>query len=593
MRTKSHISAVALAAALITTPQISMAQDLSVDLGGVGVDADVSIGGDSLVDVDAGAEVGGESGLGVDAGVSVGGSEPEDGLVDANLGVDSGGSENDGNLVDVDASVGSGSGSIGNGDADLVDVDLGIGSGSSGAGDTGPNGGTLIDLDANIGATGGGDVPATGPSGGNTLITGDIRIGSIGDDDARADALLGLIASPKLADIDLDATIDDTRVSIVVVAELLGAEAMANIEAAIQSSGDGRSELIDALSNSVELASILGKEGIDLSDVLAVQIVENGATEVIVLDRTVTVALGGDESDLANLGIGDTAELDVDLLSDEELAAVDLDLLPDDQRAEVQLRLLSDGHDLADMPVDDLANIDLDLLSDDQLASLDLDVLPETLRTPIQLRLLGDEGNLADLSVGDLAELDVGLAPGGGDSDDGDTGGGGDGNGNGGGNGDGDGGDNDGGAGEGGGGGTGTGGEDNGGANGGANGNAGGGSDDAADTVTDTAASSSAQAEGRFGIASLGCGIGVLALANGRDATPQAIVSAESLELVRIDGCERSLVDAEIDSIRSAIDTNAAISNVLEQASIPLDQVIGATIQGGTLTLFIDPSDVM
>ena len=85
----------------------------------------------------------------------------------------------------------------------------------------------------------------------------------------------------------------------------------------------------------------------------------------------------------------------------------------------------------------------------------------------------------------------------------------------------------------------------------------------------------------------------MLALANGRDATPQAIVSAESLELVRIDGCERSLIDAEIDSIRSAIDTNAAISNVLEQASIPLDQVIGATIQGGTLTLFIDPSDVM
>ena len=108
MRTKSLISSVALAAALITTPQMAMAQGLSVDLGGVGVDADVSIGGDSLVDVDAGAEVGGESGLGVDAGVSVGGSEPEDGLVDANLGVDAGGSESDGNLVDLNASVGSG-----------------------------------------------------------------------------------------------------------------------------------------------------------------------------------------------------------------------------------------------------------------------------------------------------------------------------------------------------------------------------------------------------------------------------------------------------------------------------------------------------
>ncbi len=93
-----------------------------------------------------------------------------------------------------------------------------------------------------------------------------------------------------------------------------------------------------------------------------------------------------------------------------------------------------------------------------------------------------------------------------------------------------------------------------------------------------------------FGIATLDCNIGVLALANGLYATPGAIAGADSLELVRIDGCERSLVDTEISTIRSAIAVNPAISGALDDASIPLDHVIGATIQGGTLTLFIEPA---
>jgi len=81
----------------------------------------------------------------------------------------------------------------------------------------------------------------------------------------------------------------------------------------------------------------------------------------------------------------------------------------------------------------------------------------------------------------------------------------------------------------------------------------------------------------------------VLALAQGSPATTATIASAKSLELVRIEGCERNLIDPQVGTLHSAIETNPAISAVLDGADIPLDQVIGATIQAGTLTLFIDP----
>ena len=91
-----------------------------------------------------------------------------------------------------------------------------------------------------------------------------------------------------------------------------------------------------------------------------------------------------------------------------------------------------------------------------------------------------------------------------------------------------------------------------------------------------------------FSIAALTCETGILAMANGAEASPQAIAAADSLELVRVEGCERSLVDADIAAIHSAIEANRAISSTLEGAGIPLDQVIGATVQDDTVTLFLD-----
>lgn len=595
MRTKTYISAVALAAALMT-PQLTLAQSLSVDVGGIdadvslggdsGLDADVSVGGDS--GVDAGVSLGGDTGLDADVGVGGGGG------VDA--GVSVGGSDS-GNLVDANVGVGSGSG----GGDSLVGVDVGIGSGTGG---TGPNGGALIDLNANVldGAAvdadvellGGGTAPATGAAGGSNLITGDVRIGALGTRGARTDGLLELIASPNLADIDLDAAIDDTRVSITSAADLLGSDGLADIQAAVGTGGAGRTELLDALSGSSELVSILGAQGIALEDVLAVQIAENGATEVIVLERTIAVALGGDNGDLANVGVADAAEIDIDLLSDEELAEIDLGLLPDEQRTTAQLRLLRSEGNLADLSVDQLANIDLDLLSDEELASLELNALPEELRTPIQLRLLAnDGGNIADLSVGELANLSVSTQSGGdASSGDGDTGGSDTGNSD----------SNDGATDSDGGTGNTDTGDSTGGSNQGGTASASEGEDasDSASTGTATSANAgdaqvadastvpvAAQAGATPGIAVLSCDIGVLALAKGEPATPAAISGAQSLELARIGGCEGNLADAQIDTIRSSVDANPAISSVLDGASIPLDQVIGATVQAGTLTLFI------
>src|SRR5690606_34492319 len=198
----------------------------------------------------------------------------------------------------------------------LVDVDLGLaGEGSSSS--IGPNGGTLIDLGGSLV-----DAEVTlldGSSGGNNLVNGDIRIAAL-DRTARADAMLGLIEDPGLADIDLDASIDDTRVSIVAAADLFDTASLADIELAVKTGGEGRTPLLDALSASVELSAILESEGIDLSDVLAVQIAENGAAEVIVLDGPVQLAALGDNGNLADLTADDLADLDIDLLSDEELA---------------------------------------------------------------------------------------------------------------------------------------------------------------------------------------------------------------------------------------------------------------------------------
>ncbi len=567
MHMKSHISAVALSAALLTAPHLALAQGL--DLG-------VNVGGDSGINVDAGVDV--ENGLDIGADVGIG--ESNDNVVDLDIGGTSDGGSDSSNS--------------------LVDVDLGVGGGSSGSG-AGPNGGTLIDLggdllDADVNLL-------NGSSGGsNNLVNGDIRIAAL-DGTARADAMLELIENPNLADIDLDASVDDRAVSIVSAADLFDEAALADIELAVNAGGEGRTELLDALSASVELGTILESEGVDLSDVLAVQVAENGATEVIVLDRPVEVAALGDDGDLADATVEDLAELDVDLLSDEELAEIDLALLPEDARSRAVVRLLesSETPQPGALPQGELVTIDLGAITDDTaIADVDAalttgeDDLPE-LTADIDLLDRLDEAGIAPEAVAALrigadddllVFVDSGVddtltaSIGAGDADDG----------------------------------TGTGGSADDGSDGGSSdegdtgtdasagnddGNGAGGGSDAgtggSGTSTGVAAAGSVvgtlpatRVGAGFSIAALSCETGILAMANGSDASPQAIASADSLELVRVEGCERSLVDAEIGVIHDAIDANPAISSTLEGAGIPLDQVIGATVQGDTVTLFLD-----
>jgi hypothetical protein len=556
MHMNSHISAAALAAALLTTPQLGLAQGL--DLG-------VNIGGDSGINVDAGVDL--DNGLDIGADVGIGDSSN--------------------NVVDLDAGVG-GDATDSDSSSSLVDVDLGLGGNTSSA-TTGPNGGALIDLNGNLLDA---DVTLLDrSSGGSTLVNGDIRLAALGQT-ARGDAILGLIEDPNLADIDLDTSIDDTRVAIVAAADLFDADTLADIELAVNAGGEGRTQLLEALSASVELSAILGSEGIDLSDVLAVQVAENGATEVFVLGGPVQVAALGADGNLADLTVAELAVLDIDLLSDDELAEIDLALLPEDARARAIVRLLEDRDppQPGTLPDGDLVTIDLGALTDDaalaevdaalttggdNLAELTADIAllerldavgiaPEAVAA---LRIGTDDDLLVFVEAGldDTLTASIGV-----------------------------------------GGGTGTG--DDGGLDDGAPGGDPGtdpdlGDDDGIGTDPGNTAGSGSDGSSSgaivgtlpatsvgagFAIAALTCETGILALANGTNASPPTIAAADRLELVRIEGCERSLVDADIAAIHGAIDANPAISSALDGAGIPLDQVIGATVQGDVLTLFLD-----
>ena len=427
--------------------------------------------------------------------------------------------------VGVSADVSSGvSASVSTGSSSGVSADVDIG--RAGTGSSGPNGGQLIDLKA-LGGSATREASAAG-SGDGSLVTGDVRIAALGDSAARAQAMLALMDDPHLAELDLDAAIDDRQVAILAAADLLSPDALAEVRAASTTSSAGRDQLQAALAGSVELSAILDAQGVDPADVLAVQIADTGATEVIVLDGTARLAALGSDGNLADLTVDQLAGADVDLLSEDELAEANVALLDQAPQPTARLRVLS--NDNADDGTIDLAD-----LSVAQLADADVDLL---LATP------GDTG--ADTGTGGSG------GDGGNGSQDGDDDGAGSGDG-----------------------GTGT-----------------GTTDDTAglDTPAGTPIGQlPATAVGAsFGVAALGCNVGVLALANGLDASPQAIASADSLELVRIDGCERSLVDADIAEVRGAIAANPAIAQVLDAAAIPVDGVIGATIQADTLTLFIE-----
>jgi hypothetical protein len=342
---------------------------VGVDVGGDdGINADVGLGGDSAVDV--GVDVGGDDGLGVDAevggdavagvGVEAGDSEVVSGTV---LGGDS---SPGGNVLDADVNVIPGT-------PVNADVNLGSRSGSN----AGTGGGALVEADVQVGSQ-----PATTPVDRTETVTGVTRLLALGSPTARAEALLERIADPGLAEIDLDASIDDRRIALVRVDEVLSEDALAEIEVAIGDNPEGRADLLAVLEDSAVLSSVLNREGVALEDVLAVEIGADGLTEVLV--RSAPEALVADV-DAAGLDV-----VDAQLGTDAGGLDADIAILPGAEGA---------GEGGAGRP--DLAELDIDLLSEEELAELDLTLLPrEEQRVAAVLRILGSESEPAGTDTG-------------------------------------------------------------------------------------------------------------------------------------------------------------------------------------------------
>lgn len=405
MSFKYGISTLALAAALIATPPafaqlgISIGGDDGINVGvdvntrdgldvgadvGVGGDdginagADVGVGGDSGVNVGADVDVGGDDGIGVDADVGVGGRDNDDdsgsrrSLIDANVGIGTGGSNNDGGsssgggLVDLDVNVG--------GDGPLVNLD----GGNGGASQSSAN---LVEANVDVG----------GPTIGGSNLLG------LGNE-ARGGALVELIATANLGDLNLDDLVDDQRVIIVDIGDDFSDATLAEIEVALGSGNSaGTDETRAAISASVELSGVLANNGLSADDVLAIQIGSQGETYVYILPQ---LNDGVDViADVDAVGV-DVADLDASLLDDDAVGDVDLDILPGSGINTGDEPLVDVDSDIG-LGNRDLAQVDLELLGPDSLVSGNLVILPGT----------GGDG-------GDDGGDDDGT-PGGGDDDDG------------------------------------------------------------------------------------------------------------------------------------------------------------------------------
>ena len=574
MRIQSRISILALTAALLAMPTGVQAQ---LNLG---VDLDTST--DNGVGVDAGVDLGiGGTDVGVDAGVDVGG----DSAVDAEVDVDAGSSGGSGSQLGVDAEV--------LGDDGLVDVDAGTGSGQTGIG-VDVLGEDVLDADISTGT--GGSEPVLG-----------VRVSAL-DDAARLEALIGQVNALDLAGVDLDALVDDTQVSIIALADLLDAEDAAEIRALVEAGGSGRDELLAAIEASVELGAILEREGLVPEDVVTLSIAADGSTELVVLEADATIGLAAAGDTTGDLPETDLADLDIDLLSDEELAEIDLALLPtEEQRLDAVIRLLGDADD-GTAGSGDIEVIALDaLLGEQALAEVDAvlggEGSEDVLITADLLDALNDQGLSPEAIVGidtgstgptrvfvntglgetggalgDLAQVDVSIGAGSGGDGNG-TGGGTDGGGDDGTDGDGTGGDTDGGG-------------TNGGTGGGTNGGTDGGTDPGTtgsiggDTDTDT--DTGGDAFGTVTVAEIDCTAGLDILSSQQPPSPAALQQARRVDLVKIQGCVTILHQDELAALRAALAAMPELSRQVTGAGLALDDLVGGTLEGNRLTLYFE-----
>ncbi|WP_172125595.1 MULTISPECIES: hypothetical protein [unclassified Devosia] len=396
---RSSISVLALTAALAASP--ASAQLLDADIGSGGVD--ISVGGDDGLNVgvgggdgglDAGVGLGGDNGINadvglggdtaVDADVDVGG---DDGLgVDAEIGGDA--------AVDVGVEAGDSemvSGTVLGGDgsprANVLDTDVNVIQGAPVSADvnlgSGSRSGAAVDADVQIGAQQTATIDPT------QTVNGGTRLLALGSPTARTEALIELIADPGLAEIDLDASIDDRRIALVRVDEVLSEAALAEIEIAIGDNPEGRADLLAVLEDSAVLSSVLEREGVALEDVLAIEVGADGLTEVLVR--------GAPEALVAEVDAAGIDVVDAELGAGSGELAADVAILPRDGQA--------GGEGAAS---GDLADLDIAALTEEELAALDLSLLPdEQQRVDAVLRILGTEGDASGAGGGEITILDL------------------------------------------------------------------------------------------------------------------------------------------------------------------------------------------
>jgi len=322
------VAALLCGIALSSTP--ARALDLGLDLGGLG-EVGVSVGDDGI---SAGADVGGA--VSVDAGVGSGGVDAgvsASGIVDADASVGQGGVSVDtsvaGGAVDAGASVGAGG----------VSVDASAGGGAVSAGvSAGPSGVTVGVSAAPPQAPNPSPSPAPSPVPGpvpsapqpvpgpgaqppapahpavpqpapgasapapqtasapvsrTRTTSGDTKITAV-PASRRADAVLDLLEDSGLSGTDLDRAVDDRRIVIVYLDELLDQAARDRIYTAIRRGAAGYREVSAAVAGSRKVAEVLRRNRIDLDDVVAIQVGVDGTTEILVSERARVVMASDD-----------------------------------------------------------------------------------------------------------------------------------------------------------------------------------------------------------------------------------------------------------------------------------------------------------
>lgn len=108
---------------------------------------------------------------------------------------------------------------------------------------------------------------------------------------ARLEALIELVDSCSLADLDLEKAVDDRRVIVIETDRVFGTASLERLETALRADGRGRSEAVIAVRAHRGLADILSRAGHHPEQVVALQVGRNGATEIFVHDRAAERAL--------------------------------------------------------------------------------------------------------------------------------------------------------------------------------------------------------------------------------------------------------------------------------------------------------------